>query len=432
MNIQDKYFDVYPKIVPSDKSTVITIRDKYNQSFIKDDTEYEVRYYPLERYSHISEYKFQDVKIVKPVNGTLQIEQYFKAEQEHVLEIQQKDNENPAYRKSFRFYSLNEDLFLRKPYKGDLHMHTHYSDGKESPAYVTASCRKIGLDFMAITDHEQYYPSIESQEVFKAAHTDLLICRGEEVHPINNPVHMINFGGSFSVNEMIKENKDQYLEEVKKIEAGLSEIKDEDSKYQCASCTWCFDKIRQGGGLGIFSHPYWQVREGYYISETVTSYLLEKQPYDALEIIGGYYKHEEESNTLQIARYHEERSKGRKVPIVGVSDAHGCETGELFGWFYSIVFAPSLEQQEIIGSIKDLYSVAVEAIPGETIRTYGPFRYVKYASFLIREVMPLHDALCFEEGTAMLEYISGQPTANDRLKSFKGRTESLYNKLWAK
>jgi hypothetical protein len=432
MKIENRYFDVYPKIVPSDGSAVITIRDKYNQSFLKDDMEYEVRYYPLERYSCTGEYKYQDVKIIKPVNGTLLFEQYFKDEQEHVIEIQKKGNENPTNRKCFNFYSLNKDLFSRKPYKGDMHMHTHYSDGSESPAYVTASCRKIGLDFMAITDHGQYYPSIESQMAFKDAITDLLICRGEEVHPIHNPVHMINFGGSFSINEMIKENKEKYLEEVKKIEEGINIIKDEDSRYQCASCIWCFDKIREGGGLGIFSHPYWLVREGYYISGTVTSYLLETQPYDAFEVVGGYFKYQEESNTLQTARYHEERSKGRKVPIVGVSDAHGCETDELFGWFYTIVFAPSLEQSEIINSIKDLYSVAVEAIPGETTRSYGPFRYVKYASFLIREVLPFHDELCFEEGAAMLEYISGQPEANDELKALRGRTESLYKKLWAK
>lgn len=432
MKIENRYFDVDPKIVPSDKTTVITIRDRYKQSFLQDETEYEVRYYPLERFSHVSEYKFQDVKMVKARNGTLQIEQYFSSEQEHVVEIQEKGNENPAKRKRFSIYSLHEDLFSRKPYKGDMHMHTHHSDGRESPGYVTASCRKIGMDFMAITDHGKYFPSMESQQAFKNADIDLLICRGEEVHPARNPVHMINFGGSFSLNEMMNADQEKYLEEVRKIETGLHGIKDEDSRYQCASCIWCFDKIREGGGLGIFCHPYWLVREGYYISDTVTSYLLDTQPYDALELIGGYHKYEEESNTLQVARYQEERSKGRKVPIVGVSDAHGCETGELFGWFYTIVFSPSLELQEIIGSIKDLYSVAVEAIPGETVRAYGPFRYVKYASFLIREVMPYHDELCFEEGSVMLEYLAGEKGANDKLKALKGRTEALYQKLWAK
>jgi hypothetical protein len=432
MKIENRYFDVYPKVVPADKCTIIIVKDRYKQSFIKNETEYEVRYYPLERFSQVGEYKFQDVKLLKAVDGTLEIEQYFKGEQEHILEIQEKGNEDQTKKMHFRIYSLESDLFSRKPYKGDMHMHTYLSDGKESPAYVTASCRKIGLDFMAITDHGKYYPSILSQEAFKDASIDLLVCRGEEVHPVNNPVHMINFGGGFSINEMINEDKEKYLEEVKKIEDKLLDIKDEDARYQCASCIWCFDKIREAGGMSIFAHPYWLVREGYYISDTVTSYLHDTQPFDALEVIGGYYKFEEESNTLQVARYQEERNKGRKIPIVGVSDAHGCETGNLFGWYYTIVFSPALEQTEIVDSIKDLYSVAVEAIPGEAVRAYGPFRLVKYASFLMREIMPDHDEMCFDEGKLMLRYLAGENNAAHRLKVLKGSTENLLQKLWAK
>ena len=88
------------------------------------------------------------------------------------------------------------------------------------------------------------------------------------------------------------------------------------------------------------------------------------------------------SNTLQVARYYEERAKSNEIPIVGVSDAHGCETGSLFGWYYTIVFSPTLEHADLVTSIKDLFSVAVEAIPGESVRAYGPFRLVKYALFL--------------------------------------------------
>ena len=431
MKTENRYFDVFPKIVPADSTTTITIKDRHCQSFIKDGIEYEMRYYPLERFSPVSEYKYQEVKIIKAVRGVLNIEQYFKGEQEHVLEIRAKSSEDRNKSLCFRIYSLNTDLFGRKPFKGDMHMHTYHSDGKESPGFVTASCRKIGFDFMAITDHERYYPSKESQKIFETVDVDLLICRGEEVHPVNNPVHMINFGGSFSINEKIKENKELYFDEVRKIEEGLAGIPDRDARYQCASCIWSFEKIREGGGLGIFCHPYWQVGDGYYISDTVISYLHDTQPFDALEVIGGYSKSEEDSNTLQVARYHEERSKGRKIPIVGVSDAHGCENSDLFGWYYTIVFSSSLNQNEIISGIKDLYSVAVEAIPGESIRAYGPFRFVKFALYLIREILPDHDDLCYEEGKLMMLYLSGEEGVTEKLGVLNGQIKRLYNKLWA-
>lgn len=427
---ENRYFDVFPKVVPADRTTTIKIRPLFNHCRFREDAVYEVCYFPIERFSRTGEYRYQENLKLKPVDGILHIEQYFKGEQEHIFEINEILDGKCNKTTTFSVYSLEEDLFSRKPYKGDLHMHSYYSDGKESPAFVTASCRKIGLDFMALTDHGRYSPSIESQEVFKGVDLDLLICRGEEVHPPHNPVHMINFGGSFSVNELIKDDEDKYLKEVKEIEKTLKEIEDEDACYQCASSTWCFDKIRQGGGLGIFCHPYWLVREGNYISDTVISYMHKKQPYDADELIGGYFKNQIDSNTLEVARYHEERAKGKKIPIVGVSDAHGCENSDLFGWYYTIVFTPTNEQSDIISSIKDLYSVAVEAITGECVRAYGPFRLVKYALFLLREVLPHHDEMCFEEGQLMMKYISGEDSAAERLKYLKGQTEKLYDKLW--
>jgi hypothetical protein len=80
--------------------------------------------------------------------------------------------------------------------------------------------------------------------------------------------------------------------------------------------------------------------------------------------------------------------------------------------------------------VKDSWSVAVEALPGETVRAYGPFRLVKYALFLVREVLPRHDALCAEEGGLMLRHLAGDPTAALALAALKGRVRALYEQCW--
>ena len=96
-------------------------------------------------------------------------------------------------------YALDNDLFELNPYKGDFHMHSVRSDGLEPPAEVAAQGRKIGLDIMGITDHEQYKPSIEAIQAFDGMITDFCLCPGEEVHPPNNPVHIVSFGAESGI-----------------------------------------------------------------------------------------------------------------------------------------------------------------------------------------------------------------------------------------
>ena len=109
------------------------------------------------------------------------------------------------------------------------------------------------------------------------------------------------------------------------------------NRYQYASCYWAFEKIRQGGGLGIFCHPYWFTRHRYSPAGALTSHLLETQPFDAYELLGGYDRPEIDSNTLQVARYYEERLRAMKyqlwvsvTPMVAKLDRYLVGTIRLF------------------------------------------------------------------------------------------------------
>ena len=429
MKAENRFFELAPKVVLADKETIVEIRSLFDHVHFTSDRQYEVTYYPVEEISHQSGWPEQHRKRLKVVDGILRISQYFEGEQEHVLFVEEVWGDNRRSVGEFRLYSVQPDLFDRKPYKGDMHMHSHMSDGRESPGYVTGCCRRIGLDFMALTDHRQYAPSLEAQQAYAGIPIDLRIYPGEEVHPPDNPVHIINFGSSFSVNDLF-EDKDRYQAEVDQIDQQLGPLPAGVNRYQYASCCWAFEKIRQGGGLGIFCHPYWFTGHRYSPAGALTSHLLETRPFDAYELLGGYDRQEVDSNTLQVARYYEERAKGNEIPIVGVSDAHGCETGSLFGWYYTIVFSATLEHSDLVTSIKDLFSVAVEAIPGESVRAYGPFRLVKYALFLLREILPQQDTLCLEEGRLMLAHLAGDPSAAQLLENLSGRTAERLTTLW--
>jgi hypothetical protein len=121
------------------------------------------------------------------VGGEFQVRYTFMCEQEYVLHVEFLSSDTEGESKAvqvgeFRIYALEDDLFTRRPYKGDLHIHSRRSDGQESPAYVAGACRRIGLDFMAVTDHRRYEPSLEAMEAYQDVDTDLRIYPGEEVH----------------------------------------------------------------------------------------------------------------------------------------------------------------------------------------------------------------------------------------------------------
>jgi hypothetical protein len=419
------YYDVFPRIVRAGSVQIVTIRPLFGHVQFQPGQVYQLSLIPCEgvagRVGWVEPQRFA----LAAQDGVLRVPCTFDGEQEYVLALELPDKK-PAV--DFRLFALEPDLFVRRPFKGDFHLHTCYSDGVESPAYVAASCRKIGLDFMAITDHHIYAPSLEAMRVFSEVETGLRIYPGEEVHPPDNCVHVLNFGGAFSVNELFR--SDAYLNEVKAIEAEL-DLPEGVDRYPYASCVWCYQQIRAGGGLGVFCHPYWFYHQRYDVPQYLTSLLLERQPFDALELIGGYHRFEIESNTLQVARYHEERAAGKRIPIVGVSDSHGCETGSLFGWYYTVAFSPSSDLPDLVSNIKDLYSVAVEALPGEPARAFGPFRLVRYTQFLLRELFPAHDDLCREEGRLMLAHAAGDARAAAQIVALKSRTTKYYDHCWA-
>lgn len=430
MRQENCFFEVFPRIVPADAEMTISIRPLFDHARFDPNLSYEVSYFPTEEFSERSGWPLNSHPETRIDSGVLHIRQYFEGEQEHVLLVESVCGGKRTRVGSFRVYSLLEDLMARRPFRGDLHIHSSFSDGRESPAYVAGACRRIGLDFMAVTDHRRYAPSIQARQAYAGVPIDLRIYPGEEVHPPGNPVHIVNFGGAFSVSDLMAD-KDAHVAEISALADTLGQLPPGVDPYQYASCKWTFDKIRQAGGLGIFAHPYWFYPHQYTPGGPLTSLLLKEQPFDALELIGGFFRYEAESNLLQVARYHQERAEGRQLPIVGSSDSHGCERGELFGWYSTIAFARSSDLPDLIESVKSLYSVAVETLPGEMPRVHGPFRLVKFSLYLLREYFPLHDELCREEGRLMLAHASGNAQAAESLKSLAGRTAALMEHCWA-
>lgn len=455
-------YDIYPKVIRKGKKTTISIKPMGLHVAFDPETDYRITVNGLEfstRGNFPCEGNDPDNITVKPVldeNGILKFTFTFPAEQMYFIRLFDDRQENPKKLLNLRVYAVDDDLCGRYPFAGDLHMHTCRSDGRQSPAIVSANYRKHGYDFFAITDHGRYYPSLEAIEAFKDVPVEFVIVPGEEVHMPRfgekvNDVHIVNFGGKFSINGLTEEGnqikekgKDKSLRsyqgadcpdvltvedfsnQVTELSKTLDIPADVDA-YPYACCVWVFNKIREAEGLGIFAHPYW-ISNMYQIPERFTDYLLEQHPFDAFEVLGGesYY----EQNGHQTLKYYEMRSRGVDFPIVGSTDSHSSVNNDNAYVASTIVFSPVCDRENLIASIKEKYSVAVDGISKE-FRIVGDFRLGKYASFLLQDFFPLHDDLCYEEGRLMREYACGDEEAAKALEFISGRMKKQREKYFS-
>lgn len=387
--------DLYPKVVAAHQKSALTLKMIDSSCHFEEGEFYKIEVLPLnEPVEDGSQY---DSSEVRATDNELQFTYLFGNEQEYFIRVFKNDG-NMLIQMSC--YALEPDLFGTIPYRGDLHIHTCGSDGQESPEFVAAEYRKAGFDFMAVTDHFTMKPSLDVIDYYKNVPIDLKLFPGEEVHLGGNHIHIVNFGGNFSINQLFRDHPDGYRREVEALSKTL-DCPPGVSAFEYASCLWIYQKIREGGGLAIFAHPHW-LQNVNHVRDTMTWHQFRKNEFDAFELLGGQSS---EENNRQIAIYNQARSEGLDFPIVGSSDSHSVLNGQYFTEMQTIVFAKSSEKSSLISSIKAGNSTAVESYHGEHYKVHGSYRLSCYSLFLLREYFPVHDALCEMEGQAMHLYV---------------------------
>ncbi|HOH32065.1 MAG TPA: PHP domain-containing protein, partial [Candidatus Hydrogenedentes bacterium] len=238
---ENQYYEVWPRIVPANQESTVEIVPIHEHAQFKEDCSYELTYAPMIASPQQGGWAAGKKMAVVPENGRIRITTLFEGEQEHAFIIESTCGDKKRTLGDFRVYSVAEDLYGLRPYKGDFHMHSHYSDGVESPAYVAGACRRAGLHFMALTDHRHYASSLQARDAFAGVPVDLRIYPGEEVHSPDNKVHIVNFGGNAGVTELYKDDETAYREQVAALMESLPPTPPAVDRFQFAACRWVID-----------------------------------------------------------------------------------------------------------------------------------------------------------------------------------------------
>jgi len=466
MENEYRYYDMMPSVVLAGKKTTIRIRPLYDIAKFVPLEDIEVDIFPDQGdrvEGDVCLYHDELYKPVKPElamkDGILEITAVFEGEQEHLIRIRQK-NFPVLYRNNevalleeresafadkemyFRMFSCKADLLELRPFIGDLHIHTNHSDGYDDPKYAAAKYRQMGFDFITITDHYAYTP--DALERWRNLPNGFKVFPGEEVHlPLQIPgtdsrmgryvPHIVCFGADRPITVQQLHEPEKYNHEVLERSKSLPCDIPENCRLQVAAAEWAFDKIHEAGGLATFAHPYWHtlICE---LTEPVINALLERGKFDMMEVRTNGSS--PRANDFQTARYYEQCALGRQYAAIGVSDCHSLLDPEFgSGEFATIVWAKDSSLASIKEAIRAKNTVAVQCkevgkwIPSPFV--VGPFRLMRYASYLLRTYFPRHSEYCALDGSLMVESLAGNANADAAMKVLGDRVAEFRTHFFA-
>jgi predicted metal-dependent phosphoesterase TrpH len=162
----------------------------------------------------------------------------------------------------------------------DIHVHSCFSDGAATPSEIVAHAKKIGLNGIALTDHNEVKGALEALKY-------------------NSPEFMVIPGIEVSS----KEGHILGLEVTEIVPRGLSAEE-------------TIERIHDLGGIAIAAHPFDRLRQG-------VGYLAFELDFDAVEVFNGH-------TMLTIKGPDQVLKELEGIPAVGGSDAHLlCELGSV-------------------------------------------------------------------------------------------------------
>jgi hypothetical protein len=235
-------------------------------------------------------------------------------------------------------YEVTLEPKRRRLLKGDLHTHTLGSDGVHTAEELAWKARRSGLDFLAVTDHNQF----STREALPRVERVTMIPGVEWTHfqghagflGVDRP-----YDGVFAANS---------LEEVRAR----------------------FEPARERGALIVINHPF---DPGYGFG-----FDIQALPHDCIEIWNGPMR---ESNLRALEYWHRRLCAGDKIPACGGSDYHRDTPFIFLGGPTMCVYAESAGAGDILAAVRAghgfltfapdgpvLELTAGEAIMGDSVR----------------------------------------------------------------
>ena len=342
----------------------------------------------------------------------------------------------PATPKKFRnfryikFYTVDQETFKLRPFKGNVHQHSNVSDGKFDPQDHVAYARIAGFDFIAVSDHRAYKQNAPVIAWAEKSRSGLTVYPGEELHTPHAVLHSLSIGGT--TNHSVGTRTPEWIKTVQPVLDEL--IKKYPDMPEKELLPWAESLIlarraKADGALVVYCHPAWRPR--YYINNnfSMIDFLIRSKEFHAVEIINGSMANRARRDNLDAwAVFHEICVEtGTKIPPISNSDSHNVST-DAYRRTYSIVFAPdctfpSFKDAVIDGRIVASYDLSEERTNSQPIHL-GASKYVRYANFLDEAgYWTKHDEIARKQGELIQKLQKGDQSVEAEIARLAAEIE---------
>lgn len=218
-------------------------------------------------------------------------------------------------------FTYEERMLLR----GDTHMHTLGSDGCMSVRDTALHAKQQGLDYIFITDHNNYAHNLSEPDV-----------PGITVLPGTEWTHYDGHAGLLGVK--------------RPFESAFCVNSKEEAWAKLA-------EARENGALVVLNHPFCPFC-GWHFG-------MEDGKYDLIELVNGGAAPQASEDC--IVWWHEQLCAGKRIPVIGGSDFHSFEPNRLIGAPTTAVYAWSCAPRHILDAVRRGNSFLMMYTNGPTV-----------------------------------------------------------------
>ena len=448
-------FEIAPRIVPVGREVTVEIRA------VNDEEKKMLVEMPLHRLSDQGTWsdgsnprsaekndwrlQWEPVKDAQRGDGVLRCRAKFPSEGEQIFRFG-LFNDKSVFAKGYKdvtVYALRDDLYALRPFKGDIHMHSiRCGHAKLEPKVIPAHSRRVGLDFMGLSEHWQVAPSYEAIETAKPWKCGMELYPAEEIHTPSALLHSVALGHRESACVWRVKHMEEFArlvaEEMKNPIYRPYNLNDFELR-QAAMTTLLYRKTREyGAKLIAYSHPssYNRPNQQDDPPENFRNFMFEKADWDALELPNSattaYNLNTKRNDRLMLMNSFvmELIAKGRNPGIVAASDCHDQKAG-FFGQVYTVIFAKACDLDSFVDAVKNHRSLGLQFPNTPRYICFGPSRLMKFQFFLERYYWPGHDKLCKKQSELLFKLLDGDSSVQGEVEKLAAEINDYREKFYA-